>query len=248
MPFYVDDPENPGKKADVLDIQRRDPFQDLPPYRLTAYLKRDSWTRREAILLLAGFSPDSTQWTETTEGLGQTQAGGIAYLDGTTDQQRSVENLPHPRTYENISDLQDLAVWARGAPLDERRTPSEWIEWAASKEFNPYWIDYTQCSPVPTNEPSASPKALPEVDPIEKAGNGFSHGSWQAEAWNIGYEWMLDIKNTTGKIKSQKAIANYVEGELTNRGIMGKRGHFLDENTIRREALKGITGRKPNGK
>jgi hypothetical protein len=68
---------------------------------------------------------------------------------------------------------------------------------------------------------------------------------WKKQAWELGIEWMNRTEKATGKRPIVKAIATYLEGELSNRLITGARGKFLDSETIKREALKGITGRKP---
>jgi hypothetical protein len=70
---------------------------------------------------------------------------------------------------------------------------------------------------------------------------------WKAEAWKIGIERM-EKRRKEGKDPGVVEIAKYVEGELSNRGITGRRGKFLDSETIKRDALTGITGRPPNGK
>lgn len=85
--------------------------------------------------------------------------------------------------------------------------------------------------------------------------------SWREEARAIGEHWMNDqiklVENgETCKWQNKKsitcpgviAIAEYVEGELSTRGIKGSRGKFLDAATIRREALTGITKKNPNGR
>jgi hypothetical protein len=84
---------------------------------------------------------------------------------------------------------------------------------------------------------------------------------WEDIARSIGETWMLEqielAKNSQNldwqndKAKScpgVNAIARYVEGELSNRNITGRRGKYLDANTIKREALAGITGRHRTGK
>ena len=66
-------------------------------------------------------------------------------------------------------------------------------------------------------------------------------------AREIGQELMENEQNQKRKPSVIK-IAKYVEGELSNRGITGPRGTFLDFETIKREALSGITGKKSKGK
>lgn len=89
----------------------------------------------------------------------------------------------------------------------------------------------------------------------------FAPETWQAIARSIGKDWMeeqiklaeidqkLDWQNAKAmSCPGVNAIAAYVEGELSNRGITGKRGNFLYAPTIKREALAGITGRSRTGK
>ena len=68
---------------------------------------------------------------------------------------------------------------------------------------------------------------------------------WKQKARTLGDSWMKSEEKKTGKRPTVKDIAMYLEGELSNRSITGARGKFLDWETIKREALKGITGRKP---
>lgn len=67
---------------------------------------------------------------------------------------------------------------------------------------------------------------------------------WKTLAWDIGSEWMKKIEKETGKRPTVVKIAKYVEGELSKRNIPGGRGKYLDWETIKREALTGITGRE----
>lgn len=71
--------------------------------------------------------------------------------------------------------------------------------------------------------------------------------SWQFQARQIGEQW-LKQRRSAGENPGVIAISRYVEGELTNRNIKGKRGKFLDWETIKKEAMTGITGRKAKGK
>lgn len=67
---------------------------------------------------------------------------------------------------------------------------------------------------------------------------------WEYRARQIGEQWMKAQKKRPGV----KAIAEFVEGELSTKKIVGARGKLLDAETIKREALTGITERPPNGK
>jgi hypothetical protein len=70
---------------------------------------------------------------------------------------------------------------------------------------------------------------------------------WKGKAREIGEQWMK-AEREEGRDPGVDAIAKYVEGELSNRDIRGPRGKYLDWQTIKKEALTGITGRPANGK
>lgn len=188
MPHYVDDPENPGKPIDVIKLQGRYPLRDLPAFLLSRWMKHDTWSRREALMLLAGYNPDVTQWTEVADGFAQFFAGNRGYLDGMSDWMIQHANVHwrHPRHDEAYKQFLALSDYARGSPLDERKPPTEWINWAASKEFSPYWLsmlDSSTPSPSDVSSVDASPSrtqapyqntrdwfALNEIAQLEKSG------------------------------------------------------------------------------
>lgn len=82
----------------------------------------------------------------------------------------------------------------------------------------------------------------PAVDRQPKAAE-----QWKTDARAIGEEWM-NAERKEGRDPGVIAIAKYLEGELSNRDIRGPRGKYLDWQTIKKEALTGITGRPANGK
>lgn len=140
MPEYVDDPDNLGKKVDVIRLQIRRPYDLLRPYWIEHWLLRDVWTRRQALLLLAGYDADRTNWGDDGRRFNQIPIGQIWYLDKTSAHQLHDAGITHPRHSECFEDFWKLCTLASGTPLDETRTPDEWIAWAGSKKFQPYWI------------------------------------------------------------------------------------------------------------
>jgi hypothetical protein len=70
---------------------------------------------------------------------------------------------------------------------------------------------------------------------------------WKQEAVKLANEY-ISAWRTKGYEATGEDAALYVEGVFSTREIYGKRGKFLDRATIKREALKGITGRKPGAK
>jgi hypothetical protein len=66
-------------------------------------------------------------------------------------------------------------------------------------------------------------------------------------AREIGEQWMK-AERKDGRDPGGNEIAQHVEAELKKRDERGPRGDYWDWQTIKKEALKGITGRLPNGK
>lgn len=77
-----------------------------------------------------------------------------------------------------------------------------------------------------------------------KVGTGGKADDWKATARAIGEQWMLAQEKRTNKRPTVMEIAAYVADELSTQDIRGPRGKYPDAETIKREALKGITGRK----
>ena len=136
MPHYVNDPENPGQKIDAIELVRRNPLAPPPPDAriVDGLLKRDTWTRREAIAILAGANPRHAR--EYFHGV----PIPTGYLDGTTALSLQAAGLSHPRESQIQADCTMLSGYAQGQPDDEQRMPSEWLAWAASKGYRPYWL------------------------------------------------------------------------------------------------------------
>lgn len=163
MPAYVDDPENPGKKIDVVELQRRDPHKTLPPASVRHWLRREFWTRREAIKLLSGYEPDGTPWSESDEGFSNIPTGQITYLDGLMAHWLSDAGLRHPLSDECLENFMVLAAYSKWSSLDERRTPRDWIDWAASKDFRPYWRDWAHAQGLLPEEQTAGRRETPPL-------------------------------------------------------------------------------------
>lgn len=152
--IYADDPDNPGKRVSVLELQRRNPFDHLPPVLINEWMKHELWSLREALYLLAGCLPPF-------EGMMTNIFLNKEYLDGTSDERLHFGAIPpkgYPLThkYDNEDDLNlthplkgeieghfgTLQSWTVHCTLADTKSPEEWIEWAASKDFKPYWLDY----------------------------------------------------------------------------------------------------------
>lgn len=142
MPNYVSDPQHPGKFIDVIERQKINPLEPLPPIAITELLKRDQWTREDALLILAGYSPQNTI-DRAGHPVGIVGAG-VVFLDGTNQAMLDNAQLQHPRYPQMLYDFITLAEYANGD--DKARPPEEWLEWAKGKGFTPYWLDYMEAS------------------------------------------------------------------------------------------------------
>jgi hypothetical protein len=188
---------------------------------LTEYLELETWTPVQAAMLVCGIMPHQNCTEIPKEGA--FSLGGelmLGYYDCFHYARRILE------------------IWnsRENAPATIR--PSEFVAWCKSnKGIKSDWLWDIEI------EPKAETIRLDS--PTEKSVN---KPKWEIDARKIGEEWMLAQEKSENKRPGVIAIAKYVEGELSNRGIKGPRGKFLDSETIKRQALTGITGRPRNGK
>lgn len=144
MPFYINDPDAPGKHADVIEVQLRNPLRELDPIQMKGWMKRDLWTRREALLLLSGYDPNGTDWGGHTLVACHEPGPRVGYLDGTTDRLLHHRSARHPRHQVNFEHILTLSEYAAGCAIDETKPPAAWIEWAAGKDFIPHWLSWIE--------------------------------------------------------------------------------------------------------
>ena len=135
MPDYLPDPDHPGQHIDIIELVRRYPDRP-PPVNVEGLLRRDLWTRQEALLILCGLAPHNVVHSGLPIG---TIGGGIVYLDGIASAQLDALGLQHPRAQDWLPEFETLRRYAEGHRMDERKTPAEWLAWANSKGFTPYW-------------------------------------------------------------------------------------------------------------
>ena len=137
MSQYVPDPDHPGQHVDIIELVRRYPDRP-PPVNVEGPLRRDLWTRQEALLILCGLAPHNVVDGGLPIG---TIGAGIVYLDGIASAQLDAQGLQHPRAQEWLPEFMTLARYATGQDMDERKPPVKWLAWAESKGFMPDWLD-----------------------------------------------------------------------------------------------------------
>lgn len=268
MPFYIDDPDAPGTNADVLVVQRRDPFRELAPVLMRGWMKRDVWTRREALLLLSGYDPQGTDWGGHTVVASHEPGYRMGYLDGSMEHQLRFHGVQHPRYQVNLEHLLALSEYAAGTSIDEKRSPSIWIAWAAGKDFSPYWLAWLQAptesvpegpdSPARTGgpvSPGRTGNPLPEnrVSSMDNAATS----SRQNDLGLLIDEVVAQLQNAGTRASVIPVMAQLVKLKGTGCCIVDadQAGHFVywrnedgDKRMLTKEALKGRLRRRKQSK
>jgi hypothetical protein len=117
-------------------------------------------------------------------------------------------------------ELAELAAWAVS------------VEW---KSLPPELVELARKPAAAQHEAPENPVPTPPWENPERL---------EFLARSIGKQWMDKTEPKPGV----DAIAKHVEGELKRLNKTGRRGDYWDWQTIKKEALPGITGRKANGK
>jgi hypothetical protein len=155
-----------------------------------------------------------------------------------------------PPCHKPKGDDDDILFFGGGALERDTVSPQDFADYLQEigeqpSKYIAAWFDAYNVD-MATAEPQS--EAVNDNDSAPGTSESEQTKEWKKQAWNIGKEWMLSEEERTGERPGVVKISEYVEGEFSNRGITGPRGKFLDAQTIKREALKGITGRKANGK
>ena len=191
MPHYVQDPDNPDKQIDVIELLRRDLNNPPPPDTVIRLMKRDQWTRQEALLILSGCSPDNqVSGFKTPVGV---LGAGIIFLDGTTTAMLAQSNLHHPLADKITADYAQLSEYVQGLSMEEMKAPEEWLRWAESKDFKPYWLDYWRLSIM--RRPILYSNAASRLAEMDAGENAWDTGSvWACEPkWRYVLDYLLKI-------------------------------------------------------
>ncbi|MDA8416487.1 MAG: hypothetical protein M0Z78_05365 [Betaproteobacteria bacterium] len=239
MPHYIEDPTNPGQHIDVIDLLRRNPLiAALPvdPRILDALLKRDSWSRREAVAILAGYDPSlAKEWFQ-----------GIpiphGFMDGTTSLSLAAAGLGNPLSEQIMADCVKLSGYCAGQDMAERKPPAEWLAWAESKGFKPYWLDENEpgivwrfdTGPKSDTEPQQS-GTVPAKDTGEIPGNVPTVASCRLAvkaAWEIECE--------TGKRADAKEVMKCMR-QWADAGEHGELTKKLPGNAVEWMTTKNMT-------
>src|SRR5208283_1637811 len=127
----ISNPSRLGAKEKIISRIQEGKIPD--PILIDHYLKQDSWTAKEAMLLLAGYSSNQTEFCWPVPNY-------ITYLDCCSAHDLSKSELTHPLAGECLGIFNSLCSYCRN--LDEVKTPQQWRDWAKSKGITPYWSKY----------------------------------------------------------------------------------------------------------
>lgn len=128
---------------------------------------------------------------------------------------------------------------AIGAKPINKVLVTELIEWAVSKNIainDALRLAYNVTPVISDSDKSLSATNLKKPIP-----------EWIAEAREIGKKW-LDEQRKIGNDPNVNDIARHVEDEFKKLDRKGSRGGEISASYIKRQALAGITGKRPNGK
>jgi len=225
MPNYVNNPDNHGKFISSIELQKLNPYKVMPPVLISDWMKKDLWSRREAVQLLAGCLPSQSglDITAPRNYLDKTDDYHLLYGDAppkgwpdNIDPFGDYPRLKHPLREELTQNLCTLISWITHCDLDETKPPKEWIDWADKKGFKPYWLEYATTI---QSAPAADAEAMQNITPTAKPGitksaviNAFEGMLFDCDKWGKHLasppNWLKDCRVTPGK-KGSKVSATW---------------------------------------
>ncbi len=189
MPHYRPDPLDPTKHISAIDLLRRNPNEAPPadPRILGELLKADTWTRRAALLILAGYDP-RTETDSAGHPIGPRGSGPV-YVDGTTWAECRNAGISNPRETDALHEYMTLCGYAAGGDPTERRTPTEWLEWAEGKGFTPYWTAKEQSANNPDAEAARRAEGRYTLREAAKEIARQGRADWREIAGRLKADW-----------------------------------------------------------
>lgn len=150
---------------------------------LRLWFELDTWTMREALLLLAGIDPHRADCWHLNEDGFSTDGHQPVWARITARPGVTVDDagMPHPTglvldlfQIESLSRLLNIWVSNPGHTLNDRHAPSYYLGWAVDKGYGPFWhswmIDAGLFPERTTERLSATPAAASEgasTDPVK---------------------------------------------------------------------------------
>jgi len=223
MPNYVNNPDNHGEFISSTELQKLNPYKVMPPVLISDWMKRDLWSRREAVQLLAGCLPSQSglDITAPRNYLDKTNDHHLFYGDAppkgwpdNIDPFGDYPRLKHPLREDLTQNLCTLIGWVEHCDLNETKPPREWIDWADIKGFKPYWLEYAATI-------QSAPAAKVEAGKAKSPG-----GDGTISTANLVY-WRLILNENIKKIDANKKgsvrdvikyLRNLGEARLPNKG------------------------------
>jgi hypothetical protein len=240
-------------KPDSAKQTREHEQTEVPPLCLVTWFKHDTWTGEQGIQILIGLDPFGTKiTTRELHGRNLYLLESATKLDGRTLFDRNVR-LGSSSVAED--ELARLAIdyeflktkWDSGNHPD-RNQPRYYIEWALSKGISIPWLNWAETKGYSVADLELHNTQAPNERATDNRPKWEIPGRLECEAREIGQELVDEYRKNKKKIPGVVEIAKHVEKELKQRDRRGPRDDYWDWQTIKREALRGITGRKATGK
>lgn len=128
--------------------------------------------------------------------------------------------------------------WVIFLPDAEKFVASRGMEWTCSEVIDHI---FAESFGMPASTQSAAAKSdCPQADPTRSS----AKTEWTLKARALANEY-ISAWRAAGYAPTVGDAALYVEGVFSTEDVFNTRGEAIDQETIKREALVGITGRKP---
>jgi hypothetical protein len=182
------------------------------------WLQYELWTFLEASCLLEGCNPVSVEVFYRVV-LKNNKFIKMKY--------RQVKDAARTGNLVTVPPYPQSPLSETGHKYDLRTKPAIFLRWASDR----------------------GDKIPPELESLVEVDTSLSGVAppWKERAVCLANEYLSAWRNE-GYEPTGEDAALYVEGKFSTLGILGVRGEFLDWATIKREALTGITRRKPGAK
>ncbi|MDE2421636.1 MAG: hypothetical protein KGO49_10730 [Gammaproteobacteria bacterium] len=219
---------------------------DIAGTTLSEYLEYETWTPEQAACLVSGIKPESFRYVaarpndstyHTGVSLSNMQLNGAeAFIPSISGSKVSV-------SYEGIFSfekrLKVLKLWDARENSPAKVKPTDFVAWCKKQNIDTSWL-------AEVGKESLHDSQKNQEIPSYRAEVEFPPKDWKQQAREYGIEWM-NAQRALGKTVGLDDISTAVRVHFIESGYKTDKGKLPSAGYIKRAALKGITGRKPNG-
>lgn len=146
--------------------------------------------------------------------------------------------------YDRAKNMAEMAI--NIGDLNEFNTPIKWINWAEKNRYSVKHLEFI----LDSESMEVFQQRIDDYEDFDFSDDEMqsfpiikNKQSWSSEARMLGEAYIKQWK-LAGYEPTVDNAALYIEGIFITRGIHNTRLNFIDRNTIKKEALAGITGNK----